>query len=226
MPPPPAFLTGPMAALLTNAQPFSARVVVETNSRSNPHGIRSGTLLGRGSKLLFAMDPAIPAKKGARASSFLFIWDVTESRGYVLSEALQGFAPIATNARCAALSFEPARAAPLKLDGHLCQRFDAIVKMDDGVVAGFRVWRATDLKGFPLRVSSANDPLVPELNFSRVRLEGLPADLFAPPNGFTKYESTQALMVELVARQRNLVFKAKGEEETVPAEPRSDRLYR
>jgi hypothetical protein len=222
-PAPPAFLTGPIAALLTNAGSFSARVAMETNSRTGPLDFTSGTLLGRGGKLLLALEPHPTALKQHSAASFMFIWDVAEGQGFLLSEALQGYAPLATNAqRCVALTVEPASVPPQKLDGQSCQRYDATARMEDGSVTGLHLWRAAALKGLPLRISPAGDSPLPALRLSRVRFEPLPPDLFAPPASFTKYDNSRALMTELVARQRNLSLKPKPEEEplTQPADGR------
>jgi hypothetical protein len=94
--------------------------------------------------------------------------------------------------------------APEKIDGHLCQRSDATVTASDGSVTTFRLWRAADLKGLPLRVTctSIGTPLT--LTLSKARLETLPADLFQPPSGFTRHASAEAMIQELAARQHNL----------------------
>ena len=42
------------------------------------------------------------------------------------------------------------------------------------------------------------------MSFSKIRLEPPTAELFAPPNDFTKYDSAEAMVAELVMRQRNL----------------------
>jgi hypothetical protein len=53
----------------------------------------SGQLLARGTKFFF--DPAPPSGKPSRAGQSSFIWDATTRQGFLLSEALQGYAPIA-----------------------------------------------------------------------------------------------------------------------------------
>jgi hypothetical protein len=226
-PQPPAFLTGPMAVLLTNTCSYSARVNVETNWRSNPREIRSGSLLARDGKLMLAVDPdPSAARKSAREATFLFIWDVAAGQGFLLSEALQGYAPIATNTRCTEVTLEPTRGPAQKIDGHTCQRFEAAVKLNDGSTAQFHVWRAPALKDFPLHIAPAGDATVPGVKFSRVRFATVPLEMFSPPDGFTRYESTQALMTELVARQRNLVLKPKGDEPVNGVQPRDNMLTR
>ena len=100
---PPAFLKSPAALLLTNTAGFIGRVKVENRPFSTSAGSSvpadkrrvldervAGELLGRGSKIFFVPDET-SRRKRARNGGVSFIWDVTESKGYVLSEALQGF---------------------------------------------------------------------------------------------------------------------------------------
>ena len=77
----------------------------------------------------------------------------------------------------------------------------------DGMTTAFRVWQATDLKNLPLRIVCPSGGLPMTLTLSKVRLEAVPDDLFAPPNSFTKYESSEAMMAELFLRKHNLSRK-------------------
>ena len=71
----------------------------------------------------------------------------------------------------------------------------------------FRVWRAADLKGLPLRIQCPSGGVPLTLTLSKVSLEAVPNDLFLPPNGFTKYESPEAMMTEMALRRVNLSRK-------------------
>jgi hypothetical protein len=44
-----------------------------------------------------------------------------------------------------------------KVDGHVCEAEEALVEMTDGARATFRVLRATDLKRFPVRITSISN---------------------------------------------------------------------
>lgn len=61
-----------------------------------------------------------------------------------------------------------------------------------------------DLRRFAVRINSATNSTFLSLNFSSVRLEAPSSELFQPPDGFTKYDSAEALMNELMVRQQNL----------------------
>ena len=204
-PKPPVFLDGPMAALLTNVDGFSAHATLETRASSNRPVIVSGELLGRGSKLFFAPTGSTPASKHHPDGGMSFIWDVNEGSGYMLSEALQGYAPILSGARATNVVIGTAaeHSAPEKLGGHPCEQKQAIVASSDGSETVFHLWRAEDLRGFAVRINSATNSVFLSLNLSTVRLEIPSAELFLPPDGFTKYDSAEALMNELMARQES-----------------------
>ena len=205
----PLFLNGPMALLLTNADEFRARVVFESAAPSGVTQTTAGELMVRGSKLLFAPEPTIVAKHQPRSEDTAFIWDVNESRGYLLNDPLQAYAPISSSRQftnvTAGAALNPA--APEKIAGHLCQATEVTVTASDGVVTVFRVWRATDLKHLPIRIQCPSGGVPLTLTLSKVSLGAVPNDLFLPPNGFTKYESPEAMMTEMALRRVNLSRK-------------------
>jgi len=205
-PRPPLFLNGPMALLLTNAEGFRARVELASGSVPQAARLAAGELLGRGGKLLFAPAASKASSKQARAEDSAFIWDVFENRGWVLNDPLQGYAPISslqhyTRVASAGIS---GNSAPERIAGHPCRPAEVTVAAADGAATVFRVWRAEDLDGLPLRITSAANGAALTLTFSAIRRERVPEELFQPPNGFTKYESPEAMMTELALRKVNL----------------------
>jgi len=212
-PMPPAFLTGPAAALLTNVDGFSVYALFMSDSLPSPSKPLSGELLGREGKLLFAPEPR-EAKKISRGG-FTFLWDVSAGRGYLLSEALQAFAPLSASVRPTNLVTQPDSTTLAKIDGHACQVEQKLTQMSDGSSALFRVWRALDLKQFPIRIDAATNAGSFSLQCSKVRLQAPPAELFTPPSGFTQYPNAEAMMTELVIRQHNLRRGAGGATEQV-----------
>ena len=209
-PKPPVFLNGPMALLFTNVDGFSAHAVLESGAPANGVELAAGELLGQGGKLLFAPSPRKTASKSARLEAFAFIWDVPANRGYILNDPLQGYAPISygrlfTNV---ATSAAPNQPATENVTGHPCQQSEVTVAADDGSASVFRVWRATDLKGLPVRVSGTSDGTPVTLTLSKTRLEAVPNDLFQPPSGFTKFDTAEVLVNELNSRQHNLKGRA------------------
>jgi len=200
---PPAFLSGPAGLLLTNVEGFSAHLVMTSNSLEPQQDGTSGELLGRAGKLLFAPGPGKLNKKYSRGG-FSFIWDVATGHGTVLSEALQAYAPVSVSVSPTNLILHPARAASPNLSGQAGEAEEAIVDLANGSRATFQLVRAADLKGFPLHISSVSNTPPFTLTFSKIRLTSPPPELFVPPNGFTKYESPEAMMTELIMRQHNL----------------------
>ena len=212
---PPAFLTGPSAVLLTNAAGFSAHLDLLGQGPAESDRASAGQLLGRGPHLLYAPETDESTDSHLRPGGYSFIWNVAESRGFVLSEALQAYAPISADLHVTHVSVAAGQAAAQRISGHPCEPADAAVSTANGI-AGFEVWRAIDLNGFPLRIESATNSSSFTLNFSKVRLELPAAAIFAPPEGFTRYESPEALADELAARQNNLRRKSPGVMEPIP----------
>ena len=139
---PPMFLTGPVAALLTNGIGYSARLAVLPEE---PPVHASGQLLVHGSKLLFAPDPdSTPADKHLPRGDFSFIWDVAEGRGFVLSESLQGYAPLSERPGVTNVAWEPRPADRRRIDGRDCALELGRVERSDGSTALFQAWRAPD----------------------------------------------------------------------------------
>jgi hypothetical protein len=135
-----------------------------------------------------------------------FVWDVAQNGGYMLSEALQGYAPIASNLRFTNVAAKAAAggSTPERVEGHWCEQQELVVSSSDGAAVEFRVWRAADLKGFPLRINWATNSTSCAVSFSKLQLKAPPSELFSPPDGFTKYESPEAMMNELLLRQQSI----------------------
>jgi len=206
---PPNFLTGPASALFTNIGGFSAHLVMSNHSPVAVNSTVSGELLCREGKLLFAAEPQKSEKK---RGAFLFISDVRNRQGLVISEALQGYAPASASVGPTNLIVHPGMTT--RIDGHACEVEEAIVDMSDGSRGSFLVFRAIGLNRFPISIISRSNTASFTLSFSKIRIETPPAELFAPPNGFTKYVSPEMMLTELIIRQHKL--KRRGTESTEP----------
>jgi hypothetical protein len=213
-PQPPAFFTGPACVLLTNSGGYSARLTAQTQGFAEHERNFSGQLLGLGSKLFFAPDPDSVSGKKDRYGGFSFIWDVAENRGYALSEALQAYAPVSSSTRVTNVVIAAAPATPQKLAGHTCELAQATVQKDDGSISSFELLRATDLNGLPVKISSITNSTPLTLTFAKIRFGSPGAAVFTPPDGFTKYTSSEAMADELAAREHNL--NRKHTEEPIP----------
>jgi hypothetical protein len=200
----PVFFGGAASLLLTNGGGYSARITEQVGAVMAPEMQWSGQLLSQGSKLRFEPDAKGSADKGQRTAGFSFLWDVAEGSGYIFSETLQGYAPIAPTLRATNVVLRAEPAASQKIEGHPCEAAEATVNRSDGSAIGFQVWRASDLGGLAMKIAAAASSTPLTLSLSRVRLERLPPDVFAVPNGFIKYASLEAMLTELTVRQHNL----------------------
>ena len=204
VPRPPAFLDGPMALLLTNVDGFRAQAVLEGGAPAMGAQRVVGELLGRGGKLVFAPGSSSAARKAFQAADSAFIWDVAGNRGYMLNDPLQAYAPVSANRQFTNITVSAAmiHSAPETVAGHPCQPAEATVAASDGSTTVCRLWRATDLKGLPVRITCAANGMPLTLTLSKARLETMPEDLFLPPKDFTKYDSAEALINELATRRQ------------------------
>jgi hypothetical protein len=196
----PSFLEGPAALLLTNEIAFSARLTAGGSSRSSEVDSLSGQFLAQGSRLVFS-----PAAGGV-----YFIWDVANRAGYIVDETMQAYAPITSNIQVTNLVIDPERMGPIseKVDGHPCKRTDVTLALSGGADAQFTVWRATDLKGWPVRIKALNGMPRFTLDLSGFRQETFPREIFLPPDGFTKYADAETMRAELVTRKAALKKKS------------------
>jgi hypothetical protein len=215
---PPAFLSGPAALLLTNSQGFSAHVTLAGSLTAAPQSFTSGQLLARAGNLLFAPDPGVHDKK-TPLGGFTYVWDVARNQGFVLCEALQGYAPASAHVAPTNLIVHAGGAAGPNVDGHPCTTEEATVEIADGSRANFQILRASDLKQLALRINTYSDSTPFTLSLSKVRLESPAAELFAPPEGFTRFPSAETMLTELVLRQNNLKRPPGSSAEPAPAPP-------
>jgi hypothetical protein len=210
---PPVFLQGPMSALLTNGGGYKARLTVQGDPLAAKDGLSSGQLFCRGSKLLFA--PMQKETKKTRSGGFAFMWDVSQAKGYVLSGALEGYAPISSSIRSTNIVSQVKNPSE-RVDGRAAVLETAVVQMDDGSAGNYQVWRAPDLKGIAVRVTSTAAATPLTLTLSDIKLEPPPEDAFILPDEFTKYSSPEALADEVAARLLNLRRKNTGPLEPAP----------
>jgi hypothetical protein len=198
---PPDFLAGPASVCLTNFDGFSANVVATSPSVPGAP-MAAGQLIERKGRLIFQPLSTAKIKKGkiVRGGMF-FIWDGDSQHGYVVSEALQGYAPISAPSQITIVTAENKAPVSEQANGHSCHRIEKIVALRDGSTAKVAEWRADDLKGFPVRVRTESGGRLVTVDFSDIRLDLAAPELFIPPGGFTRYASASALINELMIRE-------------------------
>jgi hypothetical protein len=216
---PPDFLVGPVSAALTNYDGFSANVVATTSAASDTRAV-SGQLLERQGRFIFQPPATANMKKGkiVRGGMF-FIWDAVVQRGYVVSEALQGFAPISAPSRITIVTPENHEPVSEQANGHPCHRIEKMAALSDGTAAKLTEWRADDLNRFPVRVRAESEGRRITVDLSDIRLDLPAVELFVPPGGFTEYASAAALINELMIRESSLKKGPSGESPPLPGQP-------
>lgn len=217
----PLFLNGSMAALLTNRLSYTARVTSQANATTTGFGPEtvSGQFLAADGKLLFAPDEKKPKSKTSKGPGILFVWDVNQHSGFIQSETMQGYAPISSGLTFTNVAVRNSALAPGKIEGHVCTPQEVTVSSSEGVVSSFTVWRDQD-SGVPALIeSSGGSAAGSRLTLSKVKPEQIAADLFQPPNEFTRYQSVESMMTELALREQNLRRRLPNEGWYHTAEP-------
>jgi hypothetical protein len=209
---PPDFLVGPASTPLADFDGFSANVV-ETDSPSLAGATTpalagrkvSGQVIERKGRLIFQPWTTAQVKEGRiTKGGMFFIWDTSSQRGYVISEALQGYAPIFPPLQITNLVADNNALASESANGHPCHRVESIVTLSDGSSAKITEWRADDLQRFPVRVRVSGGGREETVDFTEVRMDLAAPELFVPPKDFTKYASSMSLINELMIRESSL----------------------
>ena len=137
------------------------------------------------------------------AGGLAALWDAPAKTAYMLNEPLQAYAPMKN------LSLPGAREVrPLGeevIGGERCRKSVTYRMEGTNPIPTLIVWREISLQDFPIRIESTNNAHALTLNFTRVKFQAPPADLFALPNGFKAFESTDAMMAELVRRRTDAI---------------------
>jgi hypothetical protein len=209
-----SLITGPVSILLSNSVGFSTRVTAfQTSTASKKSPALTGGLVAQQGRFLWT--PGTP-KAHAKASAdqgFSLIWDAGQGCGYVLSEVLQGYAPVTALQRFTNVirAPDPESTPSEKLDGRRCRPERVTVLSNDGMSHRFQTWGAVDLNGLPLKMVAASDNPGATVLLSQVRIVKPPPAMFEPPSGFTRYDSAEAMANEILLRQQNLQRRPEGE---------------
>jgi len=215
----PDFLRAPMGLLLTNGPGYSAQLEAQSTSLPVTERTTSGQLLSRGGKLLFAPQQVEVDQKSERAGGFMFIWDVSAGSGFVLSEALQAYAPVGTEMRVTNMIEQARTASAQKVGGHACSPTDVTMQLNDGTTATFEACRAADLNGLAVQLRTLTNSNPRTIVLSKIRPQVPAQELFAPPEGFSRYSSPEAMADEIAARQRNMRRGNRGALEPIATPP-------
>jgi hypothetical protein len=99
------------------------------------------------------------------------------------------------------------------VDGHACVKNKVTVTDKAGKAHESTVWNATDLKNFPVKITTSEAGAATTMLFKAVKLEKPDPAQFEPPAGFKKYDSLMALM------QQEMMSRMGGARGMPPGQP-------
>jgi len=137
-----------------------------------------------------------PEHVALRKAKRIDLWNrlVTASTATVLYPRLKAYIVFPNTPTDKPLTIERSALGSATLDGRACEKERLVVDNGDDAVA-ITVWRATDMDGFPVRIENTHGDKTTILDLADVRRDPPPAaDLFNVPAGYTRYESTPALL--------------------------------
>jgi hypothetical protein len=171
----------------------------------------TGNLFQQEGALLF-----VPAGAGEQAGSwagrFRFLWDVNRQKGYVLSEALRGFTSISLPSRDNRAITTPPGTGDLtfaSIDGRQCVVHELTVpaKQRQGRLT---LWRADPAEP-PVQIrTDVTGPSV-TIQLRRLAVDRLSPELFSIPAGFSRYDSVERMISELLHKPRPLPYTTRSE---------------
>ncbi|HOW68785.1 MAG TPA: DUF4412 domain-containing protein [Candidatus Paceibacterota bacterium] len=80
------------------------------------------------------------------------------------------------------------------VDGHSCSKNKVVMTDENGVKREGLVWKAKDLKDFPVKMQFAEQDTTFVMTFKSVKFNAPEKSQFEAPDGLTKHASMQALM--------------------------------
>ena len=86
------------------------------------------------------------------------------------------------------------------VDGHPCVKSKVTITTDDGKQHEIIVWKASDLKDFPIQTEMQNGGATITTHFRDIKMSAPDASLFDPPADFKAYGSMQEMMMANMQR--------------------------
>ena len=205
---PPVILTNAMGVLLTNVSDFTARVTLQKTNASA--ALVAGNMFQQQGWILF-----VPMSDGAVRNGpsirFRFLWDISRNCGYIISEALRGYVRSCGTAQyqvdSSATKFLLSSALPV--DGRSCRSEAVTVRSMGDSATRFLVCR-DESTGIALQIQRTDVDDGPVLQLTQLNPDRLDPGLFAPPAGFIRYESVEAMLRELLRKPRELPYSHTG----------------
>jgi hypothetical protein len=201
----PVLLFSPEAALLTNASGYEAQLDLEPVSGTNHTRKLAGHLKASGTKMFVTFQS--PKGGGRRMPpqdmGMSYVWDAAHNEGFALSEPLQGYAPITVPGGDVQVPIDVKTTAlgEERKNGLDCEKLSLTRNASSGATTAATVWRPHAWAGVPTRIEFHDAGADFVVNLTHVQFKAQPADLFAVPDGFRRYESAAQMADELFLRQ-------------------------
>ena len=193
----------PLAPILTFGTAFESLFTLTLGDNPGVSPQVSGQLVVGGGKL--RLEIAKVNGKTLRTGDFGVVWDTVAQRGYVFSEALQGYAPINDPVFCTNLVTQAMAGEVGSIDGHPVKQANVTVMQNDGQTLTVQLSSAGDSKDLPLKIERlTGGDYSFTLALAKIGMITPAEDLFLPPDGFTKYDNETAMLNELTQRQQNM----------------------
>jgi uncharacterized protein DUF4412 len=86
------------------------------------------------------------------------------------------------------------------VDGHPCVKEQVTFTTDDGKQHEMIIWKASDLKDFPIQTEMQNGGATITTHFTNIKMSAPDASLFDPPTDYKMYGSIQEMMMANMQR--------------------------
>jgi hypothetical protein len=156
-----------------------------------------GELSGRDGSLFFIADEQ-RSKRGF-SGGLSALWDGPTQTAYLLNEPLQAYAPIRNSGTNGPTQIVLAGEEDIGTEH--CRKTILTRTYGSDPVPVLVVWRGLAEQELPIKIQTTNTPSAVTITLSRIRMQAPAVDLFALPNGFKKYDSTDAMIGELMRRR-------------------------
>jgi hypothetical protein len=212
----PAGMSASMAKFFGDNKSFTAKVEASMDNPTQPGTMTMEMKLAmldgktRQEMDLSTVKGGMPAAQVARMKQMgvdktVSIVRPDKKMSYVVFPNLQSYALMEMTDKQVADAMDESKVEKTSLgketvDGHACEKNKMTVKDDNGEKHEVLVWNATDMKGFPVQIQTEEQGKKMLMKFKDVKLEKPDAKLFEPPAEFTKYDSMQALQMEMFKR--------------------------
>ena len=204
--------------LFGSNQTFSATMEMNASANGSPMTISGKMSFDKGNSR-FEMDisqmkggnippDAVSMMKSAGLDHMVTISQSDKKNVYIIYPNAQSYAemtPAASDANATNQdsSIQITELGKETVDGHDCVKNKAIVTDKQGNPHEFTVWNATDFKNFPIKVAMNEQDQPMTMSFKDINFSKPDASLFIPPTGYTKYDTMQEMVMQVMMKKMN-----------------------